>query len=341
MLNRLCLIVALALSATVTHAQGLFERVSLLTGQSIHMFGFDPGSKNFISSGTGALYMVPHSVTNESVGTPVIVTAKHNLYYPQSTNPLPALLIKLNVPMSEQQSKFLFIPLKHDHPKNYWVSGRGLDLAAIPYPIGSIDISTYPMFHESNILTAERARTSGVQPGLLVSTMCHQPEYFSEIDLFLPTAAPIVRFGHLSKLGWDWISETNWISRSHVIDMHASPGNSGATVTLNVILEDSRSRRPFFLGIVQGYQEEASSYRSFEAPIKSIDTGAITLTSSDNQQTNQVALSIKTLANPDLTSVTPVDELVGIWGRQDFMEAIAVMLLGQSLYQVWTGPILQ
>lgn len=322
-------------------AQGLFERMPILTGQSIHLFGFEQAVNKIVSSGTGALYMVPLTTTNESVGTPVIVTAKHNLFYPQSTNPLPALIVKLNVPMKERHAKFLFLPLKHDEPRSYWISPRGLDLVLVPYPVGLIDISTCPMFQESNVLTAERARTNGVAPGLLVQTMCHQPEYFDQIDFFLPTSEPIVRFGHLSRLGWDWISETNCITRSHVIDMHSSPGNSGATVALNVIPENTRTRRPFFLGIVQGYQEEASSYRPFEAPIKSIDTSSLVLTSEDGKTTNRVALAIKTPANPDLTSVTPVDELVGIRETKEFKKALAVMLLGQHLYHVWNGPMIE
>jgi hypothetical protein len=319
-------------------AQSIFERIPIPAGQSIHLFGFDPSIGRLLSSGTGALYMVPHSPTNEKYGTPVIVTAKHNLFYPDSTNPLPALLVKLNVPLAERRAKYLEIPLKHDSPRNYWLSPKGLDLALVPYPIGLIDINHYPMFLESNVLSPERARTNGVAPGLIVFTLCHQPEYFSEIDFFLPTSDPIVRFGHLARLGWDWISETNWITRSHVIDMHASPGNSGATVCLNVVLDNQKVCRPFFLGIVQGYQEEASSYKPFEAPIKPLNTSAIVLTADDGTSTNQVALTIKTPANPDLTSVTPVDELIGLWDSLDFKTSIAVMMLKSSEYKISSGP---
>ncbi len=77
-----------------------------------------------------------------------------------------------------------------------------------------------------------------------------------------------------------------------------------------------------FLGIVQGFSEERGGYIPYDAPLTNEQKTALTLVSEQTGATNQVAVTIKTIANPNLTYVTPVHELVGIKNSPGFQTAI-------------------
>lgn len=323
-------------------AQGLFEKWPMLTENCVHIFGAEMinGQLSLVSAGTGATFIVPSNDKDEFYGVMSIITARHNLMKDDQRTYHSSVVIKMRSKDTANRACFIQVPLQTQGQKNFWESPSGLDVAVIPLPPELVGVAQFPSFKESNILTLELAEKHGVSPGLLTYSACHQPGYITQFDLTQPTAQPIIRIGHLSRLGWRRLSDGTVSTRPHVLDAHTSPGNSGATVVINVVTDDSKVRFPYLLGVIQGYVEEAGSYEAFEAPIKTPDK-RITLTTADNSITNSVAVTIKTKANPDLTNVIPVNEAVGLRNRQEWTRAIITMTSLKDRYIVSYGPIVK
>ena len=72
---------------------------------------------------------------------------------------------------------------------------------------------------------------------------------------------------------------------------------------------------------------------SFESAIQGRAAGV--LVSQQNGSTNQIALALKTVANPSLTFVIPVYELVSIKNSTNFMMAAGIMLQSQDTYEIF------
>jgi len=318
-----------------TEAQGFYERMpGPVANQAVFIFGYDMQSNVFriVSSATGAAYLAPITL-NEEKGIPTIVTARHVLYHKidsaqifDSTNLLSGLLVKFYVSSTNGEAFFMRIPLRQDSQSNFWVSEVGRDLAVIPIPNKKLRKLDNITFKEYQILTPERARERAIIPGLLVATVCLQPEYFNfPQDFFVPENYPIIRVGHLSRLGWCVLPNGSVFARDHVIDIHTSPGNSGATAIIWAVIKERESNLPMFLGVVSCFIEERSAYRTYDAPIKRITSDKIQLVNASNNETNTFALSTLTPSNPDLTSIVPVDELVGLASRPAFVAAANTM----------------
>lgn len=342
-MTRICKVVVsmgVFLAGLAAHGQSLFEKWPYGSEITVHILGCQVRSNGFVvtSSGTGATYLVPNSDTNENSGWLSIATVRHNIIPPENVPRPDFLLVKMTPKIPTNRSVYVRIPLCTNATPNYWASEKGLDFAVIPLPPETGEKCSFPSFKESQVLTPTIVQSNGVAPGLLVSTTCHQPEYFEPLDLVIPTISPVMRIGHLSRLGWISLPDGTTITRPHVIDLHSSPGNSGATVVLNVITKESEVRAPFFLGVIQGYMEEQSSYVHYEAPVKVATTEGTVLTTGDGKETNRVAVAVKTKANPNLTSVTPVDELVGLRKSPKFLQVLATMISIRSQYSVEYGP---
>jgi len=162
--------------------------------------------------------------------------------------------------------------------------------------------------------------------------------------MFLPQTVPIIRMGHLARLGWDEIYNGNVITRPHVIDLHSSPGNSGATVVVYGTTEDKTKYFPRFLGIIQGFREETDSYKPYEALITNrlaIGSSVLTLVNAETAKTNNIVVTKITVANPNLTSVTPVHELIGLGRNRGFLDVVVNMGETVKDYQATDGPVVQ
>jgi hypothetical protein len=131
------------------------------------------------------------------------------------------------------------------------------------------------------------------------------------------------------------------VVRPHLVDIHSSPGNSGATVVVNVPKPDGSVAEPMFLGVIQGFKEEADSYLPYSAPItNAVTETTLNLVSSDGH-TNQVAVAIKTPANPNLSLVTPVHELATILSAPRFAAACMLMGSNKSRYRLMDSTQVQ
>lgn len=130
----------------------------------------------------------------------------------------------------------------------------------IPLPPEVIDGADVRTFREDQIVTPAAVNDAGIAPGLLTEVICLQPEYFEfPLDFTRPETRPIVRLGHLSRLGF-YQDSTGVQIRPHVIDVHGSPGNSGAAVIVFVPRKDHTVADPMFLGSVGNFREEVGSY---------------------------------------------------------------------------------
>ncbi len=176
-----------------------------------------------------------------------------------------------------------------------------------------------------------------ISAGLLVEMFCMQFEYQDPIDYAMPETIPTTRYGHLSRLGFYDLGNGNFNIRPHIIDMHSSPGNSGATVLVWVPRKDQQISEPMFLGIVRGFNEEQGSYVPYEAPVtnSSVHQTSINLVSEQNGTTNQVAVALKTIANPNLTFIIPIHELVGLKDSKEFIIAANIMLANPQVFEVF------
>jgi hypothetical protein len=164
-----------------------------------------------------------------------------------------------------------------------------------------------------------------------------QFEYEDPIDYAMPETIPTARFGHLSRLGFYDLGNGKFNVRPHVIDLHSSPGNSGATVLVWVPRKDQQISEPMFLGIVRGFNEEQGSYVPYEAPVtnSSVHQTSINLVSEQNGTANQVAVALKTIANPNLTFIIPVHELVRLKDSKEFIIAANLMLANHQAFEVF------
>ncbi|MBN2704620.1 MAG: hypothetical protein JXR23_10465 [Pontiellaceae bacterium] len=327
------------------NAQGFFERYNSQHADiaiPIFMYEETPSEPMKISGfATGSIYGVPITTnTQEKAQWLSVVTAKHVLINKSSSSPVSGLIVKIGM-SQEQQPRYLKIPLKHSSPQNYWTSPSGLDICVIPIPPESIANSKTTTLRESQIATPEVHKNIHLEPGLLVEAISIQPEYLDTIDYIIPQNIPTVRFGHLSRVGFMDLPNGNTYCRSHVIDMHSGPGNSGATVIIHIPtnIEGNEPGKELckymFLGIIMGYKEEKGSYIEYDAEITNrVKETSLTLVSSTSSSTNTVALSVKTMANPDLTYVVPVYELANIRNSDTFQAALIEMAKNRKEYAI-------
>ncbi|MGD9873663.1 MAG: hypothetical protein AB7T27_05260 [Kiritimatiellia bacterium] len=326
----------IVLMSTLTLAcqgQGLFERFKNRPEATTALVLGYRGQFEFRGFGSGALYFVPLD-TNAQNRLVAVVTAKHNLADKETGVPFDGLLIKVNAARG-RKPLYVKLPLKHDEPRNYWISPSGFDFAVIPLPPQLVSGADVVSFSEDQIVTPENSDDLQITPGLIVQALCMQPEYMDALDFLMPETLPALRIGHLSRLGFYRTPDGARLVRPHVIDMHSSPGNSGATVLVLVPKPDQSLTQPMFLGIVQGFPEETGSYIPYKAPLTNLtsESTSMLLVSAERAETNQVALTFKTVANPDLTTVIPVHELVGIRASPAFASAAFIMSTNQKLYE--------
>lgn len=326
-------------------AQAVFERLSENAPKlAILLLGYHNKNDNLdvVGVGSASLYGVPVSTNPQSPLIGCIVTAKHNLQNKQTKAMFDGILLKLNMP-STSDPRYLKIPLKHNNPKNYWVSDQDLDLAAIPIPPEMIEGADLITFREDQIVTPNSAHERKITAGLIAQAICIQPDYLAPLDFLIPEVIPIVRIGHLSRIGfYEHQKGTNTI-RPHVVDIHSSPGNSGATVVLYVPVENELKSTPMFLGIIQGFKEEQDAYVPYQAPITNVGTEtSLTLLSASKRTKTKVAIALKTLANPNLSYVIPVYELSTLRNATTFQEAVNFMGNNKNLYEIFnTLPMVQ
>ncbi len=331
-MKRYLIILHLLLVAVAAQGQGLFERFPNRPEATSALLLSYNGEFDIKGFGSGSLYFVPLD-TNDQRRLVCVVTADHNLRDKETGKPFDGLLIKVNA-SRDNKPIYLKVPLHHTEPRNYWKSPSGLDLAVIPLPNSLISGSDVLTFKEDQILTPNNAKERGVSSGLIVQALCMQPEYMDAIDFVMPETLPTLRIGHLSRPGFYETKEGIHLVRPHVIDMHSSPGNSGATVILLVPKPDNSETQPMFLGIIQGFKEEKGSYVPYDAMITNrTEPVSMLLVNQLSGDTNQVALAFKTIANPDLTSVIPVHELVNLRTSHDFLVSVVLMIQNQHLYQ--------
>jgi hypothetical protein len=244
------------------------------------------------------------------------------------------LLVKISMPHGSKP-KYLKIPLKHDFPRSYWESPSRLDLVAIPIQANLIQGHENATFAESQIVTPQNAVEEDISAGMLVEMFCMQFEYEDPIDYAMPETIPTTRYGHLSRLGFYDLGNGKYNIRPHVIDLQSSPGNSGATVLVWVPKKDQSTSNPMFLGIVQGFNDERGSYVPYDAPVTNsqVHHTSINLVSEQSGVTNEVAVSLKTIADPNLTFIIPVHELVELINSRDFQIACAMSLGNPQVFE--------
>lgn len=319
-----------------SNAQSIFERFPDRPERTtVLLLGYN-GNLNVGGFGSASIFLTRFS-TNTGVFT--LVTAKHNLADKKTGKMFDGLLVKMNMPHGANP-RYVKIPLQNDFPQNYWTSPIGLDVAVVPLPNKAVEGADFASFSEDQIVTPDNIAELDITPGLIVEMTCVQPEYEDQIDFLMPETLPTTRYGHLSRLGFYKVGDKSFV-RQHVVDIHSSPGNSGATVEVLVPHKDMTVSVPMFLGIVQGFNEEADSYVPYQATVtNSFHETSITLVNQQNGNTNQIALALKTVANPSLSFVMPVNELVSIKNSTNFMYAAGMMLQNQNAYEIFnTLPV--
>lgn len=332
----LCLLSVCFCCASLSIGQSIYERIPD-QGKQLSALLLGYRSNDFKIFGSASIFYVPISTNNGGTAFICAVTALHNLKDKETGDPLDGLYLKINMP-PDAKPRYVKVPLKHDLPKNYWISPSGLDLAVIPLPPQVSDGADVKTIGEDLIVTPTNIITAGVVPGLIVQMLCMQPAYWSyPSDYMNPQNTPTIRMGHLSRLGFQSVSNTVAI-RHHVIDIHSSPGNSGATVVVWTPDTDGHISKGMFLGIVHGFFEESDSYRQYQIPLSqtATQTNTISLVSAGTATTNRFVLAFKTIANPNLTDVIPVHELLGLKDSQEFLSALAIMAQNKSLYSFST-----
>lgn len=334
MIKRFCFFVLVALFAHSAFCQSMYERFPNKPEQfSVLLFGYS-GNLKIEQFGSASLYTTPISTNGQ--GIVCLVTAKHNLTNLHTGKMFDGLLVKISMPHGSKP-KYLKIPLKHNSPKSYWESPSGLDLVAIPIPANLVQGDANATFSESQIVTPQNTLENDISAGMLVEMFCMQFEYQDPIDYAMPETIPTTRFGHLSRLGFYDLGNGNYNIRPHVIDLHSSPGNSGATVLVWVPKKDQSTSSPMFLGIVQGFNDEQGSYVPYEAPVTNsqVHQTSINLVSEQSGVTNEVAVALKTIANPNLTFVIPVHELVGLKDSKEFQIACAMSFGNPKVFEAF------
>jgi hypothetical protein len=144
--------------------------------------------------------------------------------------------------------------------------------------------------------------------------------------------------GHLSRLGFFQDSTGSQI-RPHVIDVHGSPGNSGAAVIVFVPRQDNTVADPMFLRIVGNFREEVGSYTPYQIQITNAMGYAPGLELVSAQDiTNRIGIAVKTKANPSLTDIIPVQELVGLRDSKEFQSALITAAQNRQHYVISDWP---
>ena len=193
---------------------------------------------------------------------------------------------------------------------------------------------------EDEIITPAKMEEDDIVPSLIIQVLCLQPEYWSyPTDYLMPQTIPTIRTGHISRLGF-YKSSNGLQVRPHIIDVHSSPGNSGATVIAWVPRKDGSVSEPMFLGIVEGFNQEMGSYVPVSSNGIQGQADSLNLVSSEGT-TNRMALAFKTIANPNLTDVIPVYDLVNLRDSQEFISAVNWMGQNRPLYDMSILPAVE
>jgi hypothetical protein len=191
-----------------------------------------------------------------------------------------------------------------------------------------------PGFSELQIVTPKSWEKENLRIGSVVQVLCYQWEFLEEADFRSSHTSPIVRFAHLSRTGFTRMPDGTLHVRPHVIDMHSSKGNSGAIAIAYVSQQVGANSAIMFLGIVQGFIEERGGYEEYRAPIREASTIPLQLVNNATGATNNVAITIKTIANPNLTLITPVHELTTLRNSSEFIGACLWMASHKSEYEM-------
>lgn len=318
-------------------AQGIFERLDITPqkGAAI-LLAYTNTESNGINAtafSTAGIYYCTIQ-TNPAVKLACIVTAGHSLKDKATGSLYDGVIVKINSKLTGKPT-YIRLPIKKDPPSNVWWSEMGYDLAVIPLPWDVLSDIDPLVFSTEQIVTAENAKEEDIRAGLLAQVLCFQPEYLDPLDWIVPEVFPIIRLGHIARMGFYTSPDGNTICRPHVIDIHSSPGNSGALVIVWVPATDMSVSKPHLLGIVQGFNEEIGSYQEYKATVTSetADASSLLLVNTATHTTNAVALSFKTVANPNLTYVTPIYELTTLPSSTSFLMAAAMMIQNRNLYE--------
>lgn len=347
--------IAVFLAPSDACAQYLYHRINESAYRTtVALLGCESVSTNdaWRTFGTAAIYRLSHP-SDTNVGYLAFVTAKHNFFYihDAKTNLLDAIYLKLNFPASAKTARYLRIPIKKAVPQaasiktsagtfqlpvhqgavvqNVWFSERN-DLAVIPIFPQLLDGADYTRCSEDQIVTPQNYKDNGILPGCVSIAAVLQLRYFDDKDLRVPETIPMFRSGHLARLGHYSLSDTNSFSRDHVVDLHSSHGNSGG-----LVFTISEKNQFMLLGVVHGFLEDLDAYRKYEASIT--NRTSVTLVNQQKQTTNSLAITYVTEANPNLTLVTPVDELIGLTRSVSFQQVINGMLRSAGEYGFCDG----
>jgi len=331
--------------------QGQFDRMNSQHGQlAVPIFVYEQTNSSpikVVGFGSGMLYGVPATTNvHETRKWISVVTAKHILTNGATGRAAAGILVKIDM-RQNAEPRYVQIPLRHDSLKNYWVSPSGLDLCLIPIPPQTIKGSPSIMLQERQIATYETHKTLRLDPGLVVEAISIQPEYLDPIDIANPRNVPTIRYGNISRIGFTDLPDGTVHTRPHVIDMHAGPGNSGAAVIVYVpcnlqgTAPGVETCKYMFLGVVMGFRPEQGSYVPYDATVTNRARNlTLNLVSTENATTNAVALSVKTIANPDLAHVVPAHELAELRESDEFARARDQMWLSRKQYRVHTHEVL-
>jgi hypothetical protein len=320
------------LSAADAKCQATFERLGPAPEDvCAFIFGYY-GNLKIDGAGSASLFKAPLA-GGDFVAC--LVTAKHMLSNPKTHVPYDGIIAKINMP-TNSHPRYVKISIKSGAASNYWVSPSGLDLAVIPLPWNAVAGTKGKTYGEDQIVTPDSAISRNLTAGLVTEMFSVQYEYLEPIDYAIPQTLPTVRLGHLSRLGYIRLPNGTTFIRQHLIDIHSSPGNSGANVML-LVPEGALGSAPMFLGVVQGYNEEAVELVPYDAQITNLQNAInnLTIPTGGTNQTTMLARSLRPPANPNVTAVTPVHELIGLKDNKEFVAALGTMRENPQLYQIF------
>ncbi len=225
---------------TPAFSQGFQERLSGVQGTACMVFScfgnqgaFGTGAIEYINVDSNAVKRAfPETpdtiVTNMHIG--VLITAKHMLFSdPDRMQGLATdLYVKFNRDSSSKTASWVHIPVAKSEPRNFWLSERGFDLAVVPIPGPLVNDGKFTFI--VNYLTAKNSKDLDISAGTLAIASVIQFEFLDERDFDSPEVIPLLRCGHIARLGLISTTDTNEFTREHVVDIHASHGNSGSPV---------------------------------------------------------------------------------------------------------------